>query len=86
MQIALLNPKIIVTLGQEVSRFLLRDKKLKISEVRGKTYDWDGGIKINPIYDPSFLVRDSDKKKGSPKWLTWKDMEHIKKVMEDIHE
>ncbi|OQY41820.1 MAG: hypothetical protein B6227_03975 [Fusobacteriia bacterium 4572_74] len=86
MQIALLNPKIIVTLGQEISRFLLRDHTLKISEIRGKTYDWDGGIKINPIYDPNFLLRNSDKKKGSPKWLTWKDMEEIKKIMEDIHE
>lgn len=85
MQIALLNPKIIVTLGQEVSRFLLRDQTLKISEIRGKTYDWDGGIIVNPIYDPNFLIRNSDKKKGSPKWLTWKDMEEIKKSMEEIN-
>ena len=79
MQIALINPKTIITLGQEASRFLLRDDKLKISEVRGRSYDWDGGIKIIPLYDPNFLIRSNDKKKGSPKWLTWKDMENIKK-------
>uniref|UniRef100_A0A6A7G920 DNA polymerase n=2 Tax=Hirondellea gigas TaxID=1518452 RepID=A0A6A7G920_9CRUS len=81
MQIALLNPKLIVTLGQETSRFLLRDQSLKISEIHGKTYNWDGGIKIIPIYDPNFLIRNTNKKKGSPKWLTWKDMENIKKSM-----
>jgi len=81
MQIALINPKIIVTMGQEATRFLLRDKSLKISEVRGKSFDWDGGIKIIPIYDPSFLIRSHDKKKGSPKWLTWKDMENIKELI-----
>jgi DNA polymerase len=79
MQIALVNPKKIVTLGQKATRFLLRDDKLKISEIRGRSYDWDGGIKIIPIYDPNFLIRSNDKKKGSPKWLTWKDMENIKK-------
>jgi DNA polymerase len=86
MQIALLNPKIIVALGQEVSRFLMRDDTLKISEIHGKNYSWDGGIKLIPIYDPNFLIRNSDKKKGSPKWLTWKDMEYIKKTMEEIYE
>ncbi len=78
MQIALLNPKTIVTLGQEATRFVLRDNTLKISDVRGSIYNWDGGIKIVPMYDPSYLMRSSDKKKGSPKWLTWKDMEGLK--------
>ena len=79
MQIALINPKIIVPLGQEATRFLLHDDTLKIADIRGKIYEWDGGIKVIPIYDPSYLIRSTDKKKGSPKWLTWKDMENIKK-------
>ncbi|MCK5780753.1 MAG: uracil-DNA glycosylase [Psychrilyobacter sp.] len=80
MQIALLNPEIIVTMGQEATRFLMRDNSLKINDIRGKTFNWDGGIKIIPLYDPNFLMRSHDKKKGSPKWLTWKDMEAIKNL------
>ena len=86
MQIAILKPKLIVTLGQEISRFLMRNSSLKISEIHGRTYNWDGGIKITPIYDPNFLIRNTDKKKGSPKWLTWKDMESIKKSIDTLSE
>lgn len=81
MQIAIQNPKYIIALGQEVVRFLFNNDEMKITEVRGKKIRWEGDIEVYPLYDPSFLIRSKDKKRGSPKWLTWKDLE---KIVEEV--
>lgn len=78
MEIALVNPKVIIPLGLESARFLLKDETLKIDTIRGREFEWEGGIKLLPLYDPSFLQRDTNKQKESPKWLTWQDMKRIK--------
>lgn len=78
MEIAIVNPKIIVSLGLEASKFLLKNDGLKIEQIRGNTYDWEGGIKLMPVYDPYFLNKDTQKHKESPKWLTWQDMKNLK--------
>ncbi len=78
MEIALINPKIIVALGLETSKFLLNDDNLKIDSIRGREFDWEGEIKVIPLYDPSFLQRDSNRQKESPRWLTWQDMKMIR--------
>ncbi|MBN2396597.1 MAG: uracil-DNA glycosylase, partial [Candidatus Atribacteria bacterium] len=58
-QIALVNPKIIVTLGNIPTRFLLNSGE-GISKVRGQWFDWIGGIKIFPMFHPSYLLRNED--------------------------
>jgi DNA polymerase len=82
MQIALIKPKIVVALGQEVAKFLLRDETLKINEVRGKIYNWDGNIKLMAIYDPAYLLRETSREKRSPRWFAWKDMENLKRELQ----
>jgi len=86
MEIALVNPKIIVTLGLESSRFLLKDETLKMKDIRGRIFDWAGGIKLIPLYDPSFLQRDSNRQKESPRWLTWQDMKNIRQLYGEHYE
>ncbi len=81
MQIALIKPKVVVALGQEVAKFLLRDNSVKISDIRGKIYSWDGNIKLMAIHDPSYLLRETSRDKKSPRWFTWKDMENIKREL-----
>lgn len=78
MEIALVNPKIIVALGLETSKFLFGDETLKIDSIRGREIEWEGGIKVIPLYDPSFLQRDNNRQKESPRWLTWQDMKMIR--------
>lgn len=77
-EIAIVNPKIIVALGLEASKFILENKNLKMEDIRGKEYPWTGDIKIIPLYDPYFLQKDSKRHKESPRWLTWQDMKNIK--------
>lgn len=77
MEIALVNPKIIVTLGKEVAKILF-DEDRRIDEIRGQALEWKGGIKVVPIHAPSYLLKNEDKQKGSPRWFTWQDLKMIK--------
>lgn len=77
MEIALVNPVYIVTLGKDVVKVLTGEDK-RIDEIRGQSFEWKGGIKVIPIHAPSYLVKNDDKQKGGPRWLTWQDLKTIK--------
>ena len=51
-QLKILNPKLIITLGEFPTRNLLNFKFKKFSDVVGNIYEVDG-YKILPIYHPS---------------------------------
>ncbi len=61
-QIALLNPEIIITVGENVTLEFI-DTDYDIREIIGKIYNYKGGIKVIPIYDIPYLFRASDKEK-----------------------
>ena len=76
-QIALIRPLIIVTLGNAATQRLL-GKTEGIGQLRGRFYRWKGGIELFPMFHPSFLLRNPSRKKGSPKYLTWIDIQAVK--------
>ncbi len=76
-QIALINPKIIATLGNTPTSWLLGTDQ-GITEVRGRFYPWKGGIEVFPMYHPSYLLRNPSRAKGSPKYQTWQDVQTLK--------
>lgn len=76
-QIMIVDPKIIIPLGSTALSFFL-NQNLSISEYRGKEIDWKGGIKLFPMFHPSFLLRNPSKEKGSPKDLTWQDIKKVR--------
>lgn len=80
-QIALVNPLIIVTLGNTPTQKLLNTTE-GITALRGRFFAWKGGIEVFPMFHPSFLLRNPSKKKGSPKYLTWLDIQAVKKRLE----
>jgi len=82
-QIALINPKIIVTLGNIPTQFILETTK-GITRMRGNWFDWLGGIKIFPMFHPSYLLRNASTAPGSPKAKTWLDIKTLKEAMEDL--
>lgn len=75
-QIALINPSILVCLGMTSTKWILKTGE-SISKVRGKWFDWKG-IKVMPMFHPSFLLRNQTKKKGGPKDLTWMDIQEVR--------
>lgn len=59
MDIFKTKPKIIIALGSEVSRFLLKDKFRSISNARGRIYEVQiqgETFKVMPTFSPNFIV------------------------------
>ena len=83
-QIATINPKIIVPLGATALKFFLGPKSKSITVSRGKLFEWKGGIKIFPMFHPSYLLRYASKAPGSPKALTWEDIKKLKKMYDEF--
>ncbi len=76
-QIALINPRIIVTLGNTPTSWFLNSSE-GITQLRGRFHRWRGGIEVFPMYHPSYLLRNPSKAKGSPKHQTWQDIQTVK--------
>ena len=81
-QIALVNPSLIVTLGNVATQWLLEDVP-GITKARGKLYSWRGGIQVFPMFHPSYLLRNPSRAKGSPKYLAWQDVQQIRRWIAD---
>ena len=73
-QVALIKPKVIVTLGR-FGLQSLTEKAYGISSVRGQWLEYEG-IKLMPTYHPAYLLRNPAAKKE-----VWADM---KKVMAEL--
>jgi DNA polymerase len=69
-QIALIQPKVIVTLGK-FGLQALTDRAYSISAVRGRWLDYNG-IKLMPTYHPAYLLRTPSAKKD-----VWSDMKIV---------
>lgn len=77
-QIRVIQPKIIITLGNPSTRFILRTKE-GITKLRGHWGDFHG-IPVMPTYHPSFVIRNGGD--NSPlKREVWED---IKKVLDRL--
>ena len=82
-QIALIIPRIILTLGNVPTQYLLETME-GITKLRGQWFDWLGGIKIFPMFHPSYLLRNEGSFPGSPKELTWKDIKNLKQALTNL--
>lgn len=84
-QIAIVNPSVIVTLGSISTGYFLGTKE-PMSKLRGQWFDWRGGKRIFPMFHPSFLLRHESRAPGSPKYLTWIDIQEVKRVYDFLRE
>lgn len=81
-QLLLLHPDIVVTLGNVPTQALLNTKQ-GITNLRGKWIDWRG-IKLFPMFHPSYLLRNESKAVGSPRYLTWQDVRDLKAKIDEL--
>jgi DNA polymerase len=80
VQIEVLKPKIIILLGAVACKAILKNFS-SITKARGELIFQDDRYFI-PMFHPSYLLRNASKREGSPRWLTWKDMQKVKKFIE----
>ncbi|WP_287370646.1 uracil-DNA glycosylase [Oceanithermus sp.] len=81
-QIELIRPQIIVPLGSVATQFFLGEK-LPITKVRGQWFEWNG-IQVFPMFHPAYLLRNPSRAPGSPKALTWKDIQTVKQTLDRL--
>jgi len=85
-QLCILQPRLIVTLGSAPLSFLLQDKNVRITRQRGVKLPYKGGMEIFPMFHPSYLLRNASKAPGSPKFLTWKDIQEVRRLYDTYRE
>ncbi|HEY8223813.1 MAG TPA: uracil-DNA glycosylase [Pyrinomonadaceae bacterium] len=74
-EIAIVQPEVIVTLGNTAIQNLLGAKQ-GITKLRGKFQDYKG-IKVMPTYHPAYLLRDPSKKRE-----TWEDLKKVRDYLD----
>jgi len=74
-EIAVVQPEIIVVLGNTAMKNLL-DTKDGITKLRGTFQDYNG-IKVMPTFHPAYLLRDPTKKRE-----TWEDMKKVRAYLD----
>ena len=75
-QLLLIHPDIVVTMGNVPTRALLNTTD-GITNLRGTFIDWRG-IRLFPMFHPSYLLRNESKAVGSPRYLMWQDVMKLK--------
>jgi uracil-DNA glycosylase family 4 len=81
-QIALIQPALVVTLGNTSTQWLFPDAP-GITKSHGTFYNWRGRILLYPMFHPSYLLRNPSKAKGSPKYMTWQDILKVRKWLDE---
>ena len=81
-QIRSIKPKIIILAGAPAVKAILKIDEA-MTGVRGTWRKLPGSdIDVFPIFHPAYLLRNPSKEKGSPKWITWQDMQELKHALE----
>ena len=81
-QLLLLRPEIVVSMGNISTKWLLKTSQ-GITNLRGQWQDWRG-IKLFPMFHPSYLLRNDSNQLGSPKYQTWLDVKSLKAKIDEI--
>jgi uracil-DNA glycosylase len=89
-QIRLIQPQIIVTLGNVPTQHFL-GAHTRITRVRGQWHKINQlapslgvNVPVYPMFHPSYLLRNDSREKGSPKWQTWQDVLALKAAMDAL--
>ncbi len=79
-QIDIVKPNVIILCGATAMESFLKDKKLTITKARGKVFEYKDGIKLVPVFHPSYLLRQHSLEVNQPRDLMLKDLLMIKKL------
>jgi DNA polymerase len=79
-QIALVDPPLIVLAGASALKGVLGIKG-SITKLRGHWQQW-GERQCLPIFHPSYLLRFGSQAEGSPRELTLKDLQDVRKRLQ----
>ena len=79
--IRLVDPQIMLLIGNVATQSILR--KTGITKLRGQWNEWNGR-QVMPIFHPAYLLRNPSRNPGSPKALTWKDIQEVRRKFDEL--
>lgn len=79
--IRLVDPPIMLLSGNAATESILGETG--ITRLRGQWFPWYGRW-VMPIFHPAYLLRNSTRKPGGPKALTWKDIQEVRRKYEEL--
>jgi len=86
-QIELVNPAVILLAGATAMEGVLGVKG-GITKLRGQwrqlSEGWLADRWLMPILHPSYLLRNPSRERGSPKWLTWQDLQDVRRRLDQL--
>ena len=71
-QLAIVRPRVIVTLGLPASKYMLQTNT-SMGRVRGQWHEWRG-IKLMPTYHPAFILRSYTEANRA---AVWSDLQKV---------
>jgi DNA polymerase len=81
------NPGVILLAGATAMEGVLGVKG-GITKLRGQWRQGSGevleGRWLMPILHPSYLLRNPSRERGSPKWLTWQDLQDVRRRLDQL--
>jgi len=80
--VRLVDPLIILLIGGVAALSLLGEKR-GITQIRGQWFDWHGR-RVMPLFHPAYLLRNQARTPGSPKALTWQDIQEVRRVYDRL--
>ena len=81
-QIVLARPSLLVLLGSTPTKWILKTTE-GITKLRGRWFPWRG-LSVMPMFHPSYLLRYASAKAGSPKHLTWMDIQEVRRKWDEV--
>lgn len=85
-QLALLRPRVIVSLGNTPTQYLLQIRQ-GITKLRGVWHSYQQreslySAYLMPMFHPAYLLRNDTRAVGGPKSLTWQDIKEVRAVLD----
>jgi uracil-DNA glycosylase family 4 len=84
-QIEFIKPKLILLAGATAVQHVLKVKD-PISRIRGRWFEYKNGVRVMPVFHPSYLLRNDSREVGSPKWHMWQDIQEVRKALDALNE
>ena len=80
--VRIVDPKIIILSGRFSMRQVIGEKR-GITKVRGNWYE-QHGRHVMPMFHPAYLLRNPQRTPGSPKALTWRDIQEVRRMYDQL--
>lgn len=79
--VRLIDPVIMLLTGNVATQSLL--ERVGITKLRGQWFEWQDKW-VMPIFHPAYLLRNPSRQPGSPKALTWRDIQEVRRKYDEL--